>query len=185
MLHVSWTGHVRTVHHVYGAATPQATSSASQATSSTREPPEEGAPHIREILHHSDCPDTALVLSDGSVAHCLSDSASQSPLSGAAHVQWLLPPGGGACCGALSSQAQKLAIGCSDGMTRLWSLAAGGAASCQQLSLADWGHSVESTGAVQCIVWSADSEVCSHSQLCGAEIQHRKHPEPGTKSLCA
>ena len=168
MLHISWTGHVRTLHHVYCASVPHTPASATKGTTTTPEPPERGKPHITEILHESDCPDTALVLSDGSVAHCLSDSASQSPLSGAAHTRWLLPPGGGACCGALSSRAQKLAIGCSDGITRLWSLAAGEPSHCQQLSLADWGHSVETTGAVQCIVWSADSEVRTHGQLHGA-----------------
>lgn len=180
VLHISWTGHVRTVHHVYGGRSSRAMSSAPQAT--PPESPEQRGPHIVEILHQSDCPDTALILSDGSVAQCLSDSASQSPLSGAAHTQWLLPAGGGACCGALSSRAHKLAIGCSDGITRLWSLGADESATCQQLSLADWGHSVESTGAVQCIVWSSDSEVRPYSRLWGGASVYRKHSVPGSDS---
>jgi hypothetical protein len=157
---------VRTVHHVYGAASLPA----GGLDSGTPEPSEQGKPHIVEILHQADFPDTALILSDGSVAHCLSDAASQSPLSGAAHTEWLLPPGGGACCGAISARAQKLAIGCSDGVIRLWSLGAHRSDSCQELSLADWGHSVESTGAVQCIVWSTDSEVCPDRWLRGEGV---------------
>lgn len=127
--------------------------------------------HIIEILHERNCPDTAVILSDGSAALYLSDAGSQCPLSGATHAQQLLPPGGGAVCGAISVRAQKLAIGCTDGIARLWTLGGGVAEGFQMFSLADWGHTVESTGAVQCIVWSPDSEVWFLYQIWYPQIE--------------
>ena len=128
--------------------------------------------HITEILHEVSSPDTAVILSDGSAALYLSDAGSQCPLSGATHAQQLLPPGGGAVCGAISARAQKLAIGCEDGIARLWTLGGGAAEGCQMFSLADWGHTVETTGSVQCIVWSPDSEVCFLYRIWYSLIEH-------------
>lgn len=106
-----------------------------------------------------DCLDAALIYSDGSAAHCICDASAPAPLMHAVHARWLLGPGGGALCGAIGARAQSIALGCDDGITRIWAVAGSGSdAEPRELSLADWGHGVESTGAVACVVWTPDSE---------------------------
>lgn len=116
--------------------------------------------NITHIIAHPDCVDAALVYSDGSAAHCICDANAPAPLMHAVHARWLMEPGAGALCGAIGARAQSIALGCEDGITRVWAAAgAGTEAEPRQLSLADWGHGVESTGAVECVVWTPDSEV--------------------------
>lgn len=154
-LHLTWTGHVRPAQSLSPTTCPAATTNGVKSSTT--------APHITHIIAQPDCLDAALVYSDGSAAHCICDANAQSPLMHSRHAQWLVEPGGGALCGAVGARAQAIALGCADGITRVWPTTAAANAEPRELSLADWGHGVESTGAVACVVWTPDSEVRSHA----------------------
>lgn len=149
-LQLTWTGHVRAAPGLCPPDTPGR--SASSMDSAT-------AAHITQIVAQPDCLDAALVYSDGSAAQCICDANAQSPLMHAVHARWLVEPGGGALCGAIGVRAQSIALGCADGVTRMWAATGAADAEARELSLGDWGHGVESTGAVACVMWTPDGEV--------------------------
>lgn len=156
-LQLTWTGHVRSAPKL---CPPPPVASSSVSSAGPPDAAAAAAPHITHIIAHPDCADASVVYSDGSAAHCICDSSAQSPLMHAVHARWLMEPGSGALCGAIGARARSIALGCEDGVTRVWAAdGAGGEAEPRELSLADWGHGVESTGAVECVVWTPDSEV--------------------------
>ncbi|XP_019176206.1 PREDICTED: RAB6A-GEF complex partner protein 1-like [Ipomoea nil] len=63
---------------------------------------------------------------------------------------------GDAVCASVASEQQILAVGYKRGVVELYDLAES-ASLIRSVSLYDWGYSVEDTGAVNCIAWTADN----------------------------
>jgi hypothetical protein len=115
---------------------------------------------ITALVHRRGCETCAILLSDGSAALCLTDGFETASAGSIEVSSWLLGPGDGAVCGAISAQAQMVAVGCTDGVLRLWGCASDLAQGPQrQLSLVDWGHGPEATGRVACVAWTQDGQV--------------------------
>ena len=159
LLLLTWTGHVR---GVYGPLSPPSPIGA---------PPPHSPGEVRAIVHHPDCSVAALLFASGAVAACVADAAEPSTLGTFEVERWLVPPGGGACCGALSATAQMLAIGRHDGSVALWSCLGDWHAAPQRvLSLQDWAYGPEDTGAVSVIDWTDDGQARDCSAICGAFV---------------
>jgi hypothetical protein len=93
---------------------------------------------------------------------CLADSSEASMLGTFDAEAWLVHPGGGATCGAISPAAQMVAIGKLDGSVALWSFAdAWESGPIREVSLHDWGYGPEDTGPVTAIDWAPDGQACS------------------------
>ena len=127
---------------------------------------------VRAIAHHADVDCLAVLLADGSAALCHTDAAEASALGTFQVAAWLLGAGAGACVAAVSAHAQMLAVGCTDGVTHLWTLGGDWAAApARELSLSNWGYRVEHTGAVAALDWAPDGTVRG---LSDAHILHEK-----------
>lgn len=173
VLSVSWTGHIRAAYDPFAVAPPPPLPPSERAHSSHRtsaEASESAAKPvpIASIVHHPACDSAVVILRDGTAALCLSDANEASALSSLQATRWLLPSSGGASCGAISAQAHMLALGCADGVLRLWTLGGGTSGEegpTRELSLTDWGYGPAETGGVACVAWTPDGEV-PHTFLC-------------------
>ena len=157
ILLVSWTGHFRAVLDPFQAvAAPR-----QPADTSSRSAQQENAQaDIVAVAHDADCSTLALLLANGAAALCCADALGNSALASIELAAWLVSPGGGATCCAVSARASMVAVGCSDGVLRLWNCANVSAGmEARELSLADWGYGPEGTGSVGCIAWTQDGQV--------------------------
>jgi WD40 repeat protein len=146
---MSWSGHTKGTFNPFESVSPRG----SNVTACTR---------IASIAHHTACSCSAILLEDGSVAMCMTDASESYGLAAFEIGEWLLEPSARATHAALSAQAQMLAVGCHDGVTRLWDCAGSWQdGPLRELSLGDWGYDIEHTGAVASIDWTPDGLVCS------------------------
>ncbi|RAL48931.1 hypothetical protein DM860_001251 [Cuscuta australis] len=94
------------------------------------------------------------LFSDGQLIVC---SVSKKGFRLAEHVKAEKRLGSGdAVCTSVASEQQILAVGCKRGVVELYDLAES-TSLIRSISLYDWGYSVEDTGAVNCIAWTADN----------------------------
>ena len=99
-----------------------------------------------------------LILKDGSAICFETTEDGFGSISDFEATHCMYSPQGSFLCAAIGPQAQMLALGCSDGVTRLYDLHAGGAL-LRELSLEDWGYDRTVTGAVAHVLWTPDSQV--------------------------
>jgi hypothetical protein len=88
-----------------------------------------------------------LVMADGSVALSLTAAGGLLAIGDFEITHWLCESSTRAVCAALGVQSHVVAVGCADGVTRLYSLSTGCATNTFELSLCDWGHDPAVTGA--------------------------------------
>ncbi|CAH9118160.1 unnamed protein product [Cuscuta europaea] len=95
-----------------------------------------------------------VLFSDGQLILC---SVSKKGFRHSESVKYEKQLGSGdAVCASVASEQQILAVGYKRGVVELYDLA-DSASLIRSVSLSDWGYSVEDTGAVNCIAWTADN----------------------------
>ncbi|XP_031479241.1 uncharacterized protein LOC116250045 [Nymphaea colorata] len=91
---------------------------------------------------------------DGPVALCSISKKGLKLTNSIQTERWL--GSSDAVCASIASDQQILAIGCRRGVVELYDLSKSGSL-LRNVSLYDWGYSVEDTGSVSCISWAPDN----------------------------